>query len=171
MPLTVCRITPATRYLVVEMGARGIGHVEYLTHIAPPHVAIVLNVGTAHVGEFGSRDNIALAKSELPKAVPADGLSILNADDPVVAAMASGLQSRVQLVGLSPDAEVRAEDVVVDKWAERHTTSSPRRGARGCRCSSAVPTTWPTHSPWRRQRSSSGCRSTALRRHSRRRRR
>ena len=116
VPLTVCRITPATRYLVVEMGARGIGHVEYLTHIAPPQVAIVLNVGTAHVGEFGSRANIALAKSELPKAVPPEGLTILNADDPLVAAMAGGLQSRVQLVGHSPVAEVRAEDVAVDTW-------------------------------------------------------
>lgn len=116
VPLTVCRITPATRYLVVEMGARGIGHVEYLTHIAPPQVAIVLNVGSAHVGEFGSRANIALAKSELPKAVPPDGLTILNADDPLVAAMAAGLQSRVQLVGRSPEAEVRAEDVAVDEW-------------------------------------------------------
>ena len=116
VPLTVCRITPATRYLVVEMGARGIGHLEYLTHIAPPQVAIVLNVGTAHVGEFGSRANIALAKSELPKAVPPEGLSILNADDPLVAAMAGGLQSRVQFVGRSPEAEVRAEDVAVDTW-------------------------------------------------------
>ena len=115
VPLTVCRITQATRYLVVEMGARGIGHVEYLTHIAPPQVAIVLNVGTAHMGEFGSRANIALAKSELPKAVPPEGLAILNADDPLVATMASGLRSRVQLVGRSPEAEVRAEDVAVDK--------------------------------------------------------
>lgn len=114
VPLTVCRVTPTTRFLVAEMGARGIGHIDYLTRIAPPQVAIVLNVGTAHVGEFGSRANIALAKAELPKAVPAEGLTILNADDPVVAAMADGLASRVQLVGLSPEAEVRAEDVVVD---------------------------------------------------------
>jgi UDP-N-acetylmuramoyl-tripeptide--D-alanyl-D-alanine ligase len=116
VPLTVCRITPSTRFLVAEMGARGIGHLDYLTRIAPPDVAIVLNVGTAHVGEFGSKDNIALAKSELPRAVPADGLAILNADDPLVAAMAEGLTSRVQLVGLSSAAEVRAEDVSVDEW-------------------------------------------------------
>ncbi len=115
VPLTVCRVTPTTRFLVAEMGARGIGHIDYLTRIAPPQVAIVLNVGTAHLGEFGSRENIALAKSELPRSVPAEGLSILNADDPLVAAMATGLSSRVQLVGLSPEAEVRAEDVVLDE--------------------------------------------------------
>jgi UDP-N-acetylmuramoyl-tripeptide--D-alanyl-D-alanine ligase len=114
VPLTVCRVTPTTRFLVAEMGARGVGHIAYLTGIAPPQVAIVLNVGTAHVGEFGSKENIALAKSELPRAVPAEGVSVLNADDPLVRAMAHGLDSRVVLVGLAPDADVRAEDVVLD---------------------------------------------------------
>ncbi|HET9022739.1 MAG TPA: Mur ligase family protein, partial [Ornithinibacter sp.] len=56
VPLTVCRVESDTRFLVVEMGARGIGHVAYLARIAPPRVGVVLNVGTAHVGEFGSRD-------------------------------------------------------------------------------------------------------------------
>ena len=114
VPLTVCRVTPTTRFLVAEMGARGVGHIEYLTRIAPPQVAVVLNVGSAHVGEFGSKENIALAKSELPRAVPAEGVSVLNADDPLVRAMADGLASRVVLVGLSPEADVRAQDVVLD---------------------------------------------------------
>ncbi|GAA5033042.1 UDP-N-acetylmuramoyl-tripeptide--D-alanyl-D-alanine ligase [Terrabacter aeriphilus] len=131
VPLTVCRVTPTTRFLVAEMGARGIGHIDYLTHIAPPQVAIVLNVGTAHVGEFGSRENIALAKSELPRAVPAGGLSILNADDPVVAAMADGLVSRVQLVGLAPEADVRAEDVRLDaRGRPAYTLVCPQGTAR-----------------------------------------
>ncbi len=111
VPLTVCRITPETRFLVAEMGARGIGHIAYLTEIAPPQVAIVLNVGTAHVGEFGSRDNIAIAKGELPESLPADGLAILNADDPIVASMRKRTKARVQLVGLSAEADVRAVDV------------------------------------------------------------
>ena len=64
---------PTTRFLVAEMGARGIGHIDYLTRIAPPQVAIVLNVGTAHVGEFGSRENIARAKAELPRALSRRG--------------------------------------------------------------------------------------------------
>ncbi|MFC7595082.1 UDP-N-acetylmuramoyl-tripeptide--D-alanyl-D-alanine ligase [Terrabacter sp. GCM10028922] len=131
VPLTVCRVTPTTRFLVAEMGARGIGHIDYLTRIAPPQVAIVLNVGTAHVGEFGSRENIARAKSELPLAVPAEGLSVLNADDPVVAAMARGLASRVQLVGLSPHADVRAEDVVLDERGRAaYTLVCPQGTAR-----------------------------------------
>ena len=59
VPLTVLRADPTRRYLVVEMGARGIGHIAYLCEIAPPSVAAVINVGTAHIGEFGSREAIA----------------------------------------------------------------------------------------------------------------
>ena len=60
-----------TRYLVLEMGARGIGHIAWLTRIAPPRIGVVLNVGTAHIGEFGCREAIALAKGELVEALPA----------------------------------------------------------------------------------------------------
>jgi UDP-N-acetylmuramoyl-tripeptide--D-alanyl-D-alanine ligase len=114
VPLTVCRVTPTTRFLVVEMGARGAGHIAYLTEIAPPQIGIVLNVGTAHVGEFGSREAIARAKGELVAALPDDGVAILNADDPAVAAMAGRTRARVVLVGTADDASVRAEDIRLD---------------------------------------------------------
>ena len=74
LPLTVLRADAATRYLVLEIGARGIGHIRYLTAIAPPRIGVVLNVGSAHLGEFGSREAIAQAKGELVEALPrADG--------------------------------------------------------------------------------------------------
>ncbi len=114
VPLTVCRITPGTRFLVAEMGARGIGHIAYLTGIAPPRIAVVLNVGTAHVGEFGSIEAIAAAKAELVEALPDDGVAVLNADDPRVAAMAKRTSARVVTVGLTPDATISATDVVLD---------------------------------------------------------
>ncbi len=114
VPLTVCRVTPTTRFLVVEMGARGIGHIDYLTRISPPRIGAVLNVGTAHVGEFGSREAIAQAKSELVAALPASGVAVLNADDALVRAMAAATTARVVLVGESADATVRAEEVRVD---------------------------------------------------------
>ncbi len=114
VPLTVCRIDGSTRFLVAEMGARGIGHISYLTEIAPPRVAIVLNVGLAHVGEFGSVDNIALAKSELPRSLPTDGVAVLNRDDPRVTTMAEGLTCRVLTVGEHEDADLRAVDVRLD---------------------------------------------------------
>lgn len=117
VPLTVCRLTPDTAYLVAEMGASGKGHIEHLTGIAPPQVSVVLNVGTAHLGEFGSRAAIAEAKAEIVRALPADGLAVLNADDAVVAAMATqarAVGARVTLVGRSRAAAVRAADVRID---------------------------------------------------------
>jgi len=114
VPLTVCRIVGDTRYLVVEMGARGVGHIEYLADIAEPTIGIVLNVGTAHVGEFGSREAIGRAKAELVAALPDGGLAVLNADDPVVRAMVGQTAARALLVGASHEAGLRATDIDLD---------------------------------------------------------
>ncbi len=113
VPLTVLQATEETRFLVVEMGARGIGHVGYLCTIAPPSVAAVLNVGTAHIGEFGSREAIAQAKGEIVEALPADGTAVLNADDPLVAAMAERTVARVTTFGAAP-ADVAVSDLTSD---------------------------------------------------------
>jgi len=94
-PLTVLRADPATRYLVLELSARGIGHIAHLCGIAPPRYGVVLNVGRAHAGEFGGLDQVARAKGELVEALPADGVAILNADDPRVLAMAARTSARV----------------------------------------------------------------------------
>ena len=115
VPLTVCRVTPTTRFLVAEMGARGIGHIAELCAIGRPTIGVVTVVAGVHLEAFGSIDDVATGKGELVAALPASGTAVLNADDPVVAAMATGLRSRVQLVGLSADADVRAEDVVLDE--------------------------------------------------------
>lgn len=131
VPLTVCRITPTTAHLVVEMGARGIGHVDYLARIAPPRIGVVLNVGHAHVGEFGSVGAIAEAKGELPASLPADGVAVLNADDPLVAAMAQRTAATVVLVGESESAQVRAVDVTLDELgAPSFTVQAPFGSAR-----------------------------------------
>jgi len=114
VPLTVCRITPTTAYLVLEMGSRGMGHIDYLTQIAQPQIGVVLNVGTAHVGEFGSREAIGMAKAELVQALPATGFAVLNADDPIVWGMASQTRAHVIGVGESAQATVRALDISLD---------------------------------------------------------
>ncbi|MDN4163186.1 UDP-N-acetylmuramoyl-tripeptide--D-alanyl-D-alanine ligase [Nocardioides abyssi] len=103
VPLTVLRATSDTTHLVVEMGARGIGHIRYLCEVAPPTVAAVLNVGTAHLGEFGSREAIARAKGEIVEALPATGTAVLNADDPLVAAMAPRTEACVLTFGEAGD--------------------------------------------------------------------
>jgi UDP-N-acetylmuramoyl-tripeptide--D-alanyl-D-alanine ligase len=132
LPLTVLRADEATRYLVLEMSARGIGHIAYLAGIAPPRIGAVLNVGRAHAGEFGSIDAVAKAKGELVEALPpgtagpggtvgpagpAGGVAILNADDANVAAMAARTQARVVTTSADPAsaaADVRASGVTLD---------------------------------------------------------
>ncbi|AEV82655.1 UDP-N-acetylmuramoyl-tripeptide--D-alanyl-D-alanine ligase [Actinoplanes sp. SE50] len=113
-PYTVLQAGRETRFLVLEMGARGIGHIRYLTGIARPSIGLVLNVGAAHLGEFGSIEGTARAKGELVEALPADGVAVLNADDPLVAAMASRTGARVLRVGEAADADLRATGVTVD---------------------------------------------------------
>ncbi|WP_156723874.1 UDP-N-acetylmuramoyl-tripeptide--D-alanyl-D-alanine ligase [Streptomyces apocyni] len=111
LPITALCATEDTRHLVLEMGARGVGHIRYLTGLTPPSIGVVLNVGTAHIGEFGGREQIAEAKGELVESLPADGVAVLNADDPLVRAMATRTKARVLLFGEADDADVRAENV------------------------------------------------------------
>lgn len=113
-PYTVLRADLETQFLVLEMGARGVGHIRHLTEIAPPRIGVVLNVGSAHIGEFGSREAIALAKGELVEALPADGTAVLNADDSLVMAMAARTAAPVLTFGEASTADVRASDVALD---------------------------------------------------------
>ncbi|TMR37436.1 UDP-N-acetylmuramoyl-tripeptide--D-alanyl-D-alanine ligase [Actinomadura geliboluensis] len=130
LPLTALRADAGTRHLVLEMGARGIGHIAYLTGIARPDVGVVLNVGTAHVGEFGGRENIARAKGEIVEAVPPGGTAVLNADDPLVAAMASRTRGEVVTFGRGPDAVVRATGETLDEQGRaRFTLVTPEGSA------------------------------------------
>jgi UDP-N-acetylmuramoyl-tripeptide--D-alanyl-D-alanine ligase len=115
LPLTVLRADESTRFLVLEMGARGIGHIKFLCELAPPQVGMVLNIGTAHAGEFGSKEQTALAKGEIVEALPADGLAVLNADDPYVIEMVPRTRARVLTFGEQPSADVRATEVAVDE--------------------------------------------------------
>jgi UDP-N-acetylmuramoyl-tripeptide--D-alanyl-D-alanine ligase len=135
LPLTVLRASESTRYLVLEMSARGIGHIAWLCDVAPPSIGAVLNVGRAHVGEFGSLDGVAKAKGELVEALPPSGVAVLNADDPRVLAMASRTAARVVTFGVSeraaaPHADFRASDVWLDELARpSFTLSGPDESA------------------------------------------
>ena len=114
LPLTVLRADRHTRFLVLEMGASGIGHIEYLTRIAPLDVAVVLMVGQAHLGEFGGIEAVARAKREIVEGLLPAGTSVLNADDPRVAAMSGHAPADVVLFGAGDEAHVRAVDVELD---------------------------------------------------------
>ena len=121
-PWTVLRATPSTDYLVLELSARHPGNIAALAAIAPPAIGVVLNVGTAHLGEFGSREVIAQTKSELPQAVPASGVVVLNADDPAVAAMADVTVARVVRVSRNLETDVWAGPVTLDELARPQFT-------------------------------------------------
>jgi UDP-N-acetylmuramoyl-tripeptide--D-alanyl-D-alanine ligase len=112
LPLTALRRTTETRFAALEYSARGVGHIAFLCGLVAPHVAVVLNVGSAHLGEFGGREQIATAKGELVEA--ARRVAVLNADDPLVGAMAGRTSHPVRTFGTGSDADVRAEDLELD---------------------------------------------------------
>lgn len=108
-PLTVLRAGEQTRFMVLELAARGPGHIASLCEIAPPRIGAVLNVGHAHTGEFGGIEQVARAKGELPAALPAasaGGVAILNSGDHRVMAMAARTEARIVTFGLATGAAV-----------------------------------------------------------------
>ncbi|UXN30663.1 UDP-N-acetylmuramoyl-tripeptide--D-alanyl-D-alanine ligase [Glutamicibacter sp. M10] len=126
VPLTVFTATEQTKYLVIEMGATGLGHLTYLTDMVHPQVGVVLCVGTAHAGEFGGVQNIEKAKGELVQALDTDGIAILNADDSRVARMEDRTSGEVRFFGTSehkPErAGVWASDIVVNSAGQPQLT-------------------------------------------------
>ncbi|MBX3099640.1 MAG: UDP-N-acetylmuramoyl-tripeptide--D-alanyl-D-alanine ligase [Salinibacterium sp.] len=110
-PISMLGIEHDTKYLVVEMGADGVGDIAKLVSVAKPDVGIVLTVGLAHIGKFGSADAIELAKGEMVADLPPTAVAVLNADDSRVVRMAQRTTARVQWFGLSASADVRAEAV------------------------------------------------------------
>jgi UDP-N-acetylmuramoyl-tripeptide--D-alanyl-D-alanine ligase len=122
LPLTVLTADARTRFLVLEMGSRGPGHIARLCRVARPEIGVVLNVGSAHLGEFGSAEVIATSKGELVEALPAGGTAVLNADDPRVLGMAPRTSARVVTTGVAAPADVRAVDVQLDDTARARFT-------------------------------------------------
>lgn len=110
MPLTLLRLRASHRYAVIEMGMSHLGEIDYLTRLALPDVAVIINAGTAHIGELGSRENIAKAKGEIYAGLNDDGIAVLHADS-AFAAYWRGLNAGRRIVdfGLHADADVRAE--------------------------------------------------------------
>jgi len=117
LPLTLLDAPGDAEAIVCEMGARGTGHIRFLCDIARPTTGVVTNVGVAHMELFGSREAIADAKAELVEALPAGGVAILNADDPIARTYRDRTEARVLTYGLAPEADVRAEDVTLDARA------------------------------------------------------
>lgn len=107
-PLSMLRVTATTRYLIIEMGASGVGEIAKLVRIAVPDISVVLSVGLAHAGEFGGIEQTARAKAEILTELPNSAVAILNTDDERVAGMAKLTRAAVRSFGLGIEAEVRA---------------------------------------------------------------
>jgi UDP-N-acetylmuramoyl-tripeptide--D-alanyl-D-alanine ligase len=128
-PYTVCRVEPDTEYLVLELAARGLGHITQLCEIAPPEIGVVLNVGISHLDGFGSIETTAEAKSELPRFLAPEGTVFLNADDPRVAAMAERTRAEVRTYGRG-DADITAVDLEPGDGRHAFTLVTPEGRAR-----------------------------------------
>ena len=128
LPMTLLGAPADTEVIVAELGARHVGDVRRLCEVARPDVAVVTNVGVAHMEVFGSWDAIVASAREPLEELPADGVAIVNRDDPVVASFTGPAGTRTVTFGRSADAAVRAEDVRMD--AEGRASFDLCAGAR-----------------------------------------
>ncbi len=111
LPITLLQCDDRTRFCILEMGARHMGDIARLCEIAKPNIGVVLTVGTAHIGEFGSREIIAQTKGELIASLDKDGIAILGTYDEFTPMMASLHQGEVIFFGEKGDSQVRAADI------------------------------------------------------------
>ena len=111
VPLTLLQCTDSTRYCIVEMGARHIGDIAHLCSIALPNIGVVLRVAAAHLGEFGSLENIAQAKSEMISSLASDGIAILGDYDSFTPQMKDLQPAKVLSFGENAHNDVRAADI------------------------------------------------------------
>jgi UDP-N-acetylmuramoyl-tripeptide--D-alanyl-D-alanine ligase len=113
LPLTLLGLSAGHEVAVLEMGFYIPGEIAFLCDIALPQIGVVTNVGTVHAERAGSQEAIASGKAELVESLPPapDGMAILNHDDPLVRAMADKTQAQVFYYGLSPEADLWADDV------------------------------------------------------------
>lgn len=116
LPRTVLTADERTRFLVLEMGMRGLGHIAALCEVAPPDISVVLNIGTAHVGVVGSRDGIAQAKAEILSALHDDGVAVINRDDEYAQYCRQQSKARCIEFGLD-EGDVHAGEIRLDEFA------------------------------------------------------
>jgi UDP-N-acetylmuramoyl-tripeptide--D-alanyl-D-alanine ligase len=117
LPATVLSATSDTEYLVLEMGMRGAGHIDYLCTIAKPNVAALINVGSAHMELLGSREGIAAAKGEIFERLPVNGAAVLYGDDPLVMQQRQRTTAQALTFGENADSHVRVSDISLDEKA------------------------------------------------------
>lgn len=126
LPLTLFRLTREHEICVLEMGMNHFGEISYLVHIAPPDVAVITNIGDAHIENLGSREGILQAKGEIFETMTPDGLAVLNGDDPLLRPLAGKLVPQTVLCG-------------EDHQPPYEALSVHSLGARGVECTIKTP--------------------------------
>ncbi|MBT1677507.1 UDP-N-acetylmuramoyl-tripeptide--D-alanyl-D-alanine ligase [Curtobacterium aurantiacum] len=144
-PISMLRVTYDTRYLVVEMGASGVGHIAKLVSIAEPDVGVVLKVGLAHAGEFGGIEATQRAKSEMVTDLPRTATALLNVDDDRVASMRELTAAHVVGFGTSAEADYRITGIETDRSGTRFTLTAPPLRPEGDRPTDATLSGGPDH--------------------------
>ncbi|WIE80418.1 UDP-N-acetylmuramoyl-tripeptide--D-alanyl-D-alanine ligase [Curtobacterium sp. MCSS17_016] len=144
-PISMLRVTYDTRYLVVEMGASGVGHIAKLVSIAEPDLGVVLKVGLAHAGEFGGIEATQRAKSEMVTDLPETATALLNLDDDRVASMRDLTAARVVGFGTSAEADYRITGIETDRSGTRFTLTAPPLRPEGDRPTDATLSGGPDH--------------------------
>jgi UDP-N-acetylmuramoyl-tripeptide--D-alanyl-D-alanine ligase len=112
-PITLLQCDASTKFCILEMGARHIGDIAALCEMAKPNIGVVLRVGTAHIGEFGSAEAVATAKSEMISSLDKSAVAILGQYDPFTQKMASLHDGEIITFGESTSADVRATDIEI----------------------------------------------------------
>jgi len=113
VPLTLLKLNQQHQYAVIEMGANHAGEIEYSAHYTQPDVAVISNVGAAHIEGFGSLEGIARAKGEIIQSLSSEGVAILNRDDEFYTLWLEIAEDRkVVSFGLNKAAEIRAEEII-----------------------------------------------------------
>jgi UDP-N-acetylmuramoyl-tripeptide--D-alanyl-D-alanine ligase len=133
-PISLLHCTETTKYCIVEMGARHPGDIAHLCSIAQPNIGVVLRVGSAHVGEFGSMQAIAETKSELIQSLGPEGIAILGTYDDFTPAMARAHKGKTLAFGESSECDIRATDIEVREGRAHFDLITPEgRSAVGLR--------------------------------------
>lgn len=130
VPLTILELEPDTRFMVLEIGSRGSGHISEMCSFARPEIGVITNIGWTHMQYFRTRDNLAQAKAELLQSLPLDGMAAVNADDDYTEMLCRLSPCPVVTFGRSRGADLRADNIQVDKYGKVKFTLRSKGGGK-----------------------------------------
>lgn len=129
VPMMLLELRPEHQYAVMELGANHQGEIDYTSNLVQPHVAGILNIGTAHLGEFGGRDGICRAKSEIYAHIAKDGTAIFPSDDDFTAQIKTAIQNE-KILSFGQGGDIFATDIELQPQETTFTLNTPQATSR-----------------------------------------